>query len=747
MATDTDPSLPPHFLADKQPQLTEVAQLLNRITRRILNAPDLDHTLAVTAAEVRDFLQVDRVKIYQFHSNGDGQVIAESIDQDRLPSLLGLNFPADDIPPEARELFMRARMRSIVNVADSQIGQGFLVDPNTGETLPESLQFRPVDPCHQEYLTAMGVQSSLVVPICHGGALWGLLVAHHAQAWSAAAEVVEGMQMVVDQLSVAIAQADLWQQANIKAQREAQINQISQRLYPSDQMDLPTALADAVTALQGCGGRLYVDEAALIRQLHPGTISPEPETGPETAPDQVPSPLIVLTHGTQPQSSGAEVVMERSQTWQRYFQPPAQSREAAAPWTITDLHRVAALRNIQPNFRGTKVRGLLVVPLSLGATVFGYLSVFRNEIETETLWAGQIDGDRRQDQPRLSFEVWCESKQGQADPWTENDQLLATALGQQFATAIQQQVLQTQLQRLNNQLEQQVCDRTAKLQNALKSLQNTQSQLVQAEKMSSLGQLVASVAHEVNNPINFIGGNLNHARDYLEDVLSLIGPEVAAADNGDDIDIEFIREDFPRLFASMHTGVERIQQVVQSLLNFSRHGQAELKVVNLHEGLDSTLLILHYRMKSRADAPGITVQKQYGDLPLVSCYASHLNQVFMNILGNAVQAIEQRWLAAPNAMTPGQIEIETLALPEAESGPGVKIRISDNGCGISPDVKAHVFEPFFTTKTMGQGTGLGLSICRQIVVDQHGGQITCESTPGEGTTFWIHLPIQAPEGS
>ncbi len=745
MATDTtDPSLSAHLLADPPPQLIEVAQLLNRITRRILNSPDLDHTLAVTAAEVRDFLQVDRVKIYQFHSNGDGQVIAESIDQHRLPSLLGLNFPADDIPPEARELFMRARMRSIVNVADSQIGQGFLIDPETGESLPESLQFRPVDPCHQEYLTAMGVQSSLVVPICHKGDLWGLLVAHHAQAWSAAAEVVEGMQMVVDQLSVAIAQADLWQQANIKAQREAQINQISQRLYPSDQMDLPTALADAVTALQGCGGRLYVDEAALIRQLYPGAISPEPET----EPNQSPSPPTVLTHGTQPQAPGVGEVMERSQTWQRYFQvtPPRETDQEgeAAVWAITDLHRVAALRNIQPAFRGTTVRGLLVVPLSLGATVFGYLSVFRDEINTETLWAGQIDGDRRQDQPRLSFEVWCESKQGQADPWTEHDQLLATALGQQFATAIQQQVLQTQLQRLNTQLEQQVCDRTAKLQNALKSLQNTQSQLVQAEKMSSLGQLVASVAHEVNNPINFIGGNLNHARDYLEDVLSLIGPEVVA---DEDIDIEFIREDFPQLFTSMHTGVERIQQVVQSLLNFSRHGQAELKVVNLHEGLESTLLILHYRMKSRADAPGITVQKQYGDLPLVSCYASHLNQVFMNILGNAVQAIEQRWLAAPNAMIPGKIEIETLAVPEAESGPAVKIRISDNGCGISPDVRAHVFEPFFTTKTMGQGTGLGLSICRQIVVDQHGGQITCESTPGEGTTFWIHLPIRAPENT
>lgn len=741
MAADTDTSLSAHASAPNQPQspgATGVAQLLNRITRRILKSPNLDHILAVTAVEVRTFLQVDRVKIYQFHSNGDGQVIAESIDQNRLPSLLGLNFPADDIPPEARELFMRARMRSIVNVEDSQIGQGFLVDPDTGEPLPENLQFRPVDPCHQEYLTAMGVQSSLVVPICHGGDLWGLLVAHHAQAWSAAAGVVEGIQMVVDQLSVAIAQAELWQQAAIKAQREAQINHIAQRLYPTDEMELPTALTETVAALQGCGGRLYIDEAALVEKLYPGIDSPKAEDAPDSQ--------ALLTHGTQPLPLAAATVLERSQTWRRYFQLSAQSGEAVTPWAITDLHRVAALRNIQPAFRGTAVRGLLVVPLSLGKTVFGYLSVFRNEIDTEILWAGQIDGDRRQDQPRLSFDVWCESKQGQADPWTENDQLLATALGQQFATAIQQQVLQAQLQRLNTQLEQQVCDRTAKLQNALKSLQSTQSQLVQAEKMSSLGQLVASVAHEVNNPINFIGGNLNHARDYLEDVLSLIKPEgSAAADDDDDIDLEFIREDFPQLFASMHTGVERIQQVVQSLLNFSRHGQAELKVVNLHEGLDSTLLILHYRMKSRADAPGITVEKQYGDLPLVSCYASHLNQVFMNILGNAVQAIEQRWLAEPQAMTPGKIAIETIAVPEAEAGPGVKIRISDNGCGISPDVKAHVFEPFFTTKTMGQGTGLGLSISRQIVVDQHGGQITCESTPGAGTTFWIHLPVQAPE--
>ncbi|WP_008311868.1 ATP-binding protein [Leptolyngbya sp. PCC 6406] len=729
-------------LPREENRTARIDHLLNRITRRILRSPDLDHTLSITATEVRTFLRVDRVKIYQFYDNGDGQVVAESIQDNRLPSLLGLNFPADDIPPHARELFMTARMRSIVNVHESQIGQGFLVHPETGESVSEEIRFRPVDPCHQEYLTAMGVQSSVVVPILHGVELWGLLVAHHSQPWEISTPMLQGLQMVVDQLAVAIAQAALWQQAHVKAQREAAINHISQQLYPLDTMDIPAALEKTVAELQGCGGRLYVDRWTLVHLLQGGRL---PHSGSGERSDGE-----IFTQGIQPQPLPGVEPIEAFHTWIRYFQTAAQEADLLAHAAISDLYKVPELRNIQAAFRTTPVRGLLVVPLTYGSHIFGYLSIFRRAIDTETLWAGQVDADRRQSQPRLSFDVWKESKQGQAHPWSEHDRLLAQALGQHFAIAVQQNALYHQVQDLNVNLEQQVRDRTATLHRTLKELQETQTQLVQAEKMSSLGQLVASVAHEVNNPINFIGGNLNHARQYFSDVMGLleryqqtIDPETALhLGANQDVDLEFIREDFPRLFASMVTGTERIQEVVRSLLNFSRHGQAQVKTVDLHEGIDSTLLILHYRMKARADTPGITVVKQYGEVPPLTCYASQINQVFMNLLSNAVQAIERRWLTEPQPQL-GQIEVRTALVQGSEPDQArVEIHISDNGGGMAPGVREHIFEPFFTTKTVGQGTGLGLSICRQIVVDHHGGLLDCESTVGQGTDFRIQLPLQ-----
>jgi light-regulated signal transduction histidine kinase (bacteriophytochrome) len=720
-----------------------VDRLLNRITRGILRSPDLDHTLAVTAAEVRAFLQVDRVKIYRFHGNGDGQVVAEAIHEQRLPSLLGLNFPADDIPPDARKLFVQARMRSIVNVAAKQIGQGFAVHPETGAPLDESIRFRPLDPCHEEYLKAMGVQSSLVLPILHEGGLWGLLVAHHTQPWETDLRGLEGLQMVVDQLALAIAQFSLWQEADLKARREATINRISKHLYPINAIDIPTALAAIVKQLQGCGGRIYVDRQTLMRHF-------QAEESPQEAGSH-----DIFVHGTQPQAPSTATPLEGLHSWSHYFQPAHLASDATREWAISDLYKVPELRNIQAAFRGTTVRGLLVVPLTVGEETFGYLSVFRDEINTERLWAGRFDPDMRQDQPRLSFDVWKESKQGQAHAWTENDRLLAQALGQQLSAALQQHALYQRVQHLNQNLEQQVRDRTATLHRTLEELKEIQAQLVQAEKMSSLGQLVASVAHEVNNPINFIEGNLSYARQYLIDVLPLLDqyqqavpPDALASPNlAEEIDVAYIREDFPQLFASMEHGAERIQQVVKTLLNFSRHGQAEVKTVNLHEGLDSTLLILHYRMRAHFDKPGIQVVKQYGKLPPVHCYVSQLNQVFMNLLNNAVQAIEQRWLME-SAPQPGIIKVQTTLVEASDAEPPeVEIIISDNGCGMAADVQPHIFEPFFTTKGVGHGTGLGLSICHQIVVDQHGGRLECHSAPGEGAQFKVRLPLQIPATS
>ncbi|MGP1382359.1 MAG: sensor histidine kinase [Thainema sp.] len=302
-----------------------------------------------------------------------------------------------------------------------------------------------------------------------------------------------------------------------------------------------------------------------------------------------------------------------------------------------------------------------------------------------------------------------------------------------------------QLRHLNQTLEAQVAQRTAHLTEALNQLQQTQLQLVQSEKLSSLGQLVAGVAHEINNPVNFIYGNLAPACDYVQDLMDLVNlfcqeyPQLTPALQAriEEIDLEFLQDDLPKLLASMKMGADRIRQIVLSLRNFSRLDEAEVKPVDLHDGLESTLLILQNRLKATAESPEIEVIKTYGNLPLVECFASQINQVFMNILSNAIDALEES--VEQGSVTHPHIQIQT----EVMTNDWVRIAIADNGPGIPLDIQKKLFDSFFTTKPTGKGTGLGLSISRQIVVDHHQGHLTCQSPPGNGTTFYVELPIHA----
>ncbi|MBD2772766.1 PAS domain-containing sensor histidine kinase [Iningainema tapete] len=310
-------------------------------------------------------------------------------------------------------------------------------------------------------------------------------------------------------------------------------------------------------------------------------------------------------------------------------------------------------------------------------------------------------------------------------------------------------------------------NQTQQLEKTLAELTRTQTQLVQSEKMSSLGQLVAGVAHEINNPVNFIYGNLAHASEYTKDLIGLIKlyqheycpatPQIQ--EEIDAIDLDFLLSDLPKLLSSMKVGADRIRGIVRSLRNFSRHDEAEMKAVDIHEGLDSTLMILQHRLKHKPDYPGIEVIKNYGKLPLVECCAGQLNQVFMNLLANAIDALEESCrdnsviknanfaLTSPRSKnnsncgykTPDpRIEIKTELLDNKH----VLIRIADNGPGIAIEVQKYLFDPFFTTKPVGVGTGLGLSISYQIVVEKHRGQLHCNSECGRGTEFVIEIPLQ-----
>ncbi len=376
---------------------------------------------------------------------------------------------------------------------------------------------------------------------------------------------------------------------------------------------------------------------------------------------------------------------------------------------------------------GFEVKANLVVPLLQGETLWGLLI------------AHHCTGSRS---------------------WHPSEIECLRQLSVQLAIAIQQSTLFQQAQTEIAQRQQALAalresetrerERAQELSKALHDLKNAQAQLVQTEKMASLGQLVAGVAHEINNPISFIYGNVIPALGYASDLLHLIylyqqhypEPSTKIQYEIEAIDLDFIKQDFPKLLRSMQEGASRIQGIVQSLRNFSRLDEAEKKAADLHKGISSTLMILQKRLKEQPNRTAIQVVKEFSDLPFLECYPGELNQVFLNILNNAIDALECR-LKEDSSLTP-KIRICTEIVPvnSQQSANKVVIRIADNGSGVPANIQHRLFDPFFTTKPVGKGTGLGLSICHSIVVKKHKGELYFHSEFGQGTEFVIELPMQ-----
>ncbi len=447
--------------------------LLHGMVDRIRQSLELSVILSSTVAEVRAFLNTDRVKIYQFSPDSSGEVVAESVDNNKLPSLLGQHFPAEDIPVQMRELYLKERQRSIVNLAKGQIGMSSSAKSET------EIEFRTIDPCHVEYLTAMGVQSSLVVPILDNHRLWGLLVSHHSSPRLVTKTELETIQLVADQTSIAIAQSNLLESTRIQAMQEATINRVGRSLHSMTEMQLQQALKQTVMALQGSGGRVYLapHNSDMVAQLY---VSGE-------------QPVLL-------KDASHKISLEEHPDWKTWLDNNLQNT-AIQHWAIANLDRDSLPFDLAQAFQPSQIKSILVIKLEHHQKTVGYLSIFRQGIDIETIWAKRPDrDDPRNLFPRQSFETWRELKQNKARPWADSEIELAQTLGSHFAIAIYQYQLYEQIRTLNTSLEQRVQERTVELQQTNQKLVQEISDRLKTradlERLSHQNELILNSAGE-----------------------------------------------------------------------------------------------------------------------------------------------------------------------------------------------------------------------------------------------------------
>jgi PAS domain S-box-containing protein len=751
---------------DRQQQV-ERERLVGAISLSVHQSLELKKILNTTVTEVRQFLQTDRVLIYRFNPDWSGQVVVESVGAD-WTAVLDSTIHDPCFGKNYAQLYQQGRVRAIANIYTAGL-----------------------TPCYVDLLAPLQVTAILTVPILVGERLWGLLIIHHCRGmrqWQS--YDIELMQQLATQVAIAVQQSELYQQLQaellVRQQTEEALRQSA-----ATNSALLNAIPDMIFRCRADGTYVGFKPSPDIKT----TVPPSVFIGKKVH-EVLPPELAhrVLSAHEQALRSGETQILEyqlakddQLHDYEARFVAKDSDEIIAIVRDITERKRTETAIRQQKELLQTIFDHIPVMICFFDAT--GQILLLNREFERILGWSLAELGDvdlMAECYPELEYrtQVWDFMQQATGkwhdfksrtrygtyvdSSWANIRLSDGTAIG--IGSDISER---KRAEEVLQMLTQQEREKAQQLEQALKELQRTQAQLVQNEKMVSLGQLIAGIAHEINNPTSFIYGNIYPASEYAQDLLHVIElyqqyypqPVAEIAEQLECIDINFIADDFPKLLASMKEGAHRISEIVQSLRNFSRLDEMECKRVDIHEGIDNTLLILKQRLTTQPHRPEIQVIKDYGELPLIECYPGQLNQVFMNIIGNAIDAIASRFAndaleglkvsklkveswednPQPSNLQPSNLQPSTPCIrihTEVVEHKWVAIRIADNGLGIKSEVQPKIFDPFFTTKPVGKGTGLGLSISYQIVVDKHGGQLRCHSVPGFGAEFVIELPIE-----